>query len=248
MTENTAAVAALETAAKALTEAAALLASAPAVLDRTGTRYETYMRDAAQTALDALPNGSQVRDTDEDVWTKGANGKWGCGESEPVGSVRSVLEYLPVTIEKVAEVEPSVDGFKVGDRVRVVEGYIGGRTSSVVGRIGEIERIDTTQTPPMLSVAGATARKVEAVEDERETRVTLPSRPNYNRERVLSKNAEKDGSDTREVLVEESCFASTGEAAVYVSVSRPGNREMISVHLTRDEAKKIAAVIEDLAS
>jgi len=170
------AILALENAAKAITEAAkALRESVPTP--------DLEVGDVLTVAdLDVLPVGSKLKDRDGDSWTKLDVGWRYKGE---VHGWSNAMAWKPLTFVSLPEPEPVPAPEpepayvpKVGDKVKILEGWAQGLTSSVVGHVGLIRHIDTFCNPPMIKVGDASynARKVELIESAPvpEPTVTFP--------------------------------------------------------------------------
>lgn len=175
-----------------------------------------------------LPTHSIFKDKDGDTFRVVAPGEfvWNSSGSEsgldPVEFEPHIIQYLPEPA--VVAPEPAKPAFNVGDTVRIVAGFYGGRRAGVVDRVGKIERIDLDCDGTgrvCYLVDGSTAGEVElvaAVGATASPRLSLLA--NYNdREIKLAPS----GSDLR------------------ISLTETRTSKEVFAFLSRDKAREIAA-------
>lgn len=184
MTENTAAVTALETAAKALTDAVTALRTVPSGSPALTPFFVGQEIGGGTDALNALPIGTVVEDRDGDPWTKRTETTWAFRSSQSPEDVDGLTRYLPA-------------------------------------RVMTLPGAPAAEPAPALPTVALTGYKHTFTRD------------------IVSRSS---GRPIVQVKVEQSVLTSDG-AQVFVRVKNQDTFDAVQLHITREEAREIAAAL-----
>lgn len=154
-----------------------------------------------------------------------------------LADVQAAIAALP---SPVPEPEPDLDldlePIKVGDRVRITEGFHSGATSIVVGTVGTVSRIHADYAGSgrtLYVVNGRTAGGVEKVAEPEPPSEPVPTTTTiaaYSREIYVRLSAVTDG------------------ARIQLGGTLPDSPEHVVIHLSRDETRTLAAALTAIAN